>query len=465
MKNGTYQNPLVKLIAMRRRICSLVGITALALLGGINPARAASSTAKGSDSRHWIGTWGTAAQPSVPGQPQGFRNQTLRLIVHTSAGGKGVRIKISNTFGDQPLVIGGAHIARRVDGAKIDPGSDRILTFRKLPSTTIPARSMAVSDPVELDVPALSDLAVSIFLPNPTAATTDHALALQTNYVSPETGDHAAEASFPVAEKIDSWPFLTGVDVAASPGGATIVALGSSLTDGDGTTADANRRWPDVLAERLQKNGGAELGVLNEGIIGNRLLSDSQSPHQRGGPPPLGAYFEQVGALLGEAGLARFERDVLTQAGVKYVILAVGVNDILFPGAFVPASESVTTQDLIAGYRQLVARAHQNGIRAIGTTIPPFEKALFRQPFFDRFYSPDNEKTREAVNAWMRSSGEFDGVIDFDRAVRDPARPARLLPGYDSGDHLHPNDSGSVAEGNIIPLTLFHAAHPLPAPE
>ncbi|MGC9997752.1 MAG: SGNH/GDSL hydrolase family protein [Terriglobia bacterium] len=465
MKNGTYQNPLVKLIGIRRRICSLVGITALALLCGINPAMAASSTAKGSDSPHWIGTWGTAAQPSVPGHPQVFRNQTLRLIVHTSAGGKEVRIKISNTFGDQPLVIGGAHIARRVDGAKIDPGSDRILTFRKHSSTTIPARSMAVSDPVVLDFPALSDLAVSIFLPDPTSATTDHALALQTNYVSPETGDHAAEASFPIAEKIGSWPFLTGVDVAASPGGVTIVALGSSLTDGDGSTEDANRRWPDVLAERLQKNGGAELGVLNEGIIGNRLLSDSQSPHQRGGPPPLAAFFQQVGPLLGEAGLARFERDVLGQAGVKYVILALGVNDILFPGAFVPATESVTTQDLIAGYRQLVARAHQNGIRAIGTTIPPFEKALFRQPFFDRFYSPDNEKTRQAVNAWILSSREFDGVIDFDAAVRDPARPTGLLPAYDSGDHLHPNDSGDVAEGNAIPLTLFHARHPLPASE
>jgi hypothetical protein len=274
-------------MGIRRRICSLIGITALAFLGGINPARAASSTTKDSDSRHWIGTWATAAQPSVPGHPQAFRNQALRRIVHTSAGGKAIRIKISNTFGDQPLVIGGAHIARRGGGANIDPGSDRTLTFRRHSSTTIPARSMAVSDPVELDVPALSDFAVSIFLPGLTVATTDHALALQTNYVSPGTGDHVAEASFPVSEKIDSWPFLTGVDVAASPRGATIVALGSSLTDGDGSTQDANRRWPDVLAERLQKNRGAELGVLNEGIIGNRLLSDSRSPHQGGGPPPL----------------------------------------------------------------------------------------------------------------------------------------------------------------------------------
>jgi len=314
---------------------------------------------------------------------------------------------------------------------------------------------MVVSDPVEMAVPALSDLAVSFFLPGPASATTDHALALQTSYVA--TGNHAAEASFPISDKIDSWPFLTGVDVAASPGGATIVALGSSLTDGDGSTQDANRRWPDVLAERLQKNGGAELGVLNEGIIGNRLLTDSGRPRQQGGPPPLGAFFAQVGPLLGEAGVARFERDVLAQAGVKYVILALGVNDILFPGAFVPATESVTAQDVIAGNRQLIARAHQHGIRAIGTTIPPFGNAIFRQPFFDRFYTPEHEKTRQAVNAWIRSSGEFDGIIDFDAAVQDPAQPTRILPAYDSGDHLHPNDAGDVAEGNAIPLALFGA--------
>jgi len=455
MKNETYRNPQAKRTRIRRRICSLVGITALLLLAGINRAGAASSSAKDSDSRHWIGTWATAAQPSAPGQPQMFRNQTLRLIVHTSAGGRSVRIRISNTFGDQPLVIEGAHIARRADGASIDPGSDRTLTFRQRASTTIPARSMVVSDPVEMAVPALSDLAVSFFLPGPASATTDHALALQTSYVA--TGNHAAEASFPISDKIDSWPFLTGVDVVASPGGATIVALGSSLTDGDGSTQDANRRWPDVLAERLQKNGGAELGVLNEGIIGNRLLTDSGRPRQQGGPPPLGAFFAQVGPLLGEAGVARFERDVLAQAGVKYVILALGVNDILFPGAFVPATESVTAQDVIAGNRQLIARAHQHGIRAIGTTIPPFGNAIFRQPFFDRFYTPEHEKTRQAVNAWIRSSGEFDGIIDFDAAVQDPAQPTRILPAYDSGDHLHPNDAGDVAEGNAIPLALFGA--------
>ena len=328
---------------------------------------------------NWVGTWAASPQAAFRGQVQTFHNQTLRLIVHTSVGGKKIRIKISNTFGDHPLLIGSAHVARRVSEAEIDPASDRPLKFHGHPSTTIPPRSMVVSDPVNFDVPALSDLAISLFFPETAALTTWHILALQTNYVSAETGDATATARFPVAKTIDFWPFLAGVDVAASPHAATIVALGSSLTDGDGSTRDTNRRWPDVLAERLQKAGGevAELGVLNEGIIGNRLLSDTQSPRQAGGPPPLGAVFEELGPALGQSGVARFDRDVLAQAGVKYVILALGVNDVLFPGAFIPQSETVTAKDLIAGNRQLVARAHKKGIRAIGTTIPPFEHALF----------------------------------------------------------------------------------------
>jgi lysophospholipase L1-like esterase len=407
----------------------------------------------------WIGTWVTAPQAAPKGPAQTFHNQTVRLIVHTSAGGKRVRIKISNTFGDQPLLIGAAHIARRSSEADIDATSDRALRFHGRASTTITPRSMAVSDPADLDVPALSDLAISLFFPETAALTTSHILAKQTNYLSAETGDATALTKFPVAKTITSWPFLTGVDVTAASGhAATIVALGSSLTDGDGSTKDTNRRWPDVLAERLQKesDGNKELGVLNEGIIGNRLLSDTQSPRQAGGPPPLGPVYEQLGPALGQSGLARFDRDALSQAGVKYVILALGVNDMLFPGAFIPQTETVTAQDLIKGNRQLIARAHKKGIRVIGTTIPPFEHALFRNPFYDRFYSPENEKIRQEVNAWIRTSGEFDGVIDFDEAVRDPDHPTQILPAYDSGDHLHVNNAGNVAQGNIISLDLFH---------
>lgn len=407
------------------------------------------------NAQQWIGTWGAAPQRTVKGRVPTFHNQTLRLIVHTSTGGKTVRVKLSNLFGEQPLVIGGAHVARRVAGADVDPSSDRALMFGKHSSITIPAGTVATSDPVDLGVPALSDIAISLFLPEATQATTLHLLAQQTNYVSTETGDSTAAAAFPISKTISFWPFLAGAEVLASSRGATIVAFGSSLTDGDGSTKDANRRYPDVLAELLQKNGDTELGVLNEGVIGNRLLSDSQSPHQSGGPAPLGPVFERLGQALGEAGIKRFDHDVLYQSGVKYVILALGVNDILFPGAFVPATETVTAKALISGNRQLIARAHKNGIRVIGTTIPPFEHALFRDPPFDAFYSPEKENIREEVNAWIKSSGEFDGIIDFDAAVRDPNHPTQLLPAYDSGDHLHPNDAGNVAQANAISLALF----------
>jgi lysophospholipase L1-like esterase len=402
--------------------------------------------------QQWIGTWATAPQPAAPGRTQTFHNQSLRLIAHISVGGTKVKIKISNTFGDKPLLIGGAHIARRAAGAEIDPTSDRTLTFRGHASTGVAAGAMVVSDPVALDAPALSDLAISLFLPESTKAMTSHSLALQTNYVSAETGDFTAEVKFPVARTIASWPFLTGVDVEASSRAAAIVAFGSSTTDGDGATKDANKRWPDVLAERLQKDGDRELGMLNEGIIGNRLLTDIHSPRQSGGP--FGSVLEQLGPVLGEAGLTRFDRDALAQAGVRYVILALGVNDILFPGSFIPASESVSAQSLIAGNRQLIARAHKKGIRVIGATIPPFENALFRSPSIS-FFTPEKEGARQAVNAWIRGSREFDGVIDFDEVTRDPSRPTRLLPAYDSGDHLHVNDAGNIAQGNAIPLTLF----------
>lgn len=434
-----------------RRFC-LIAIAA-SVLGALSPTNSWGATDP--NSQHWVGTWAASPQRGMSGQTETFHNQTLRLIVHTSIGGKQARIKISNVFGAQPLVIGSAHIARRAADANIDPSSDRALTFGKQSSITIPAGSLAVSDPVDLVIPALSDVAISLFFPNETAATTVHLLAKQTNYISAEAGDSTATANFRGAKTLSSWPFITGVDVAAAPGAAAIVAFGSSLTDGDGSTKDTNRRWPDVLAERLHKNGNTQLGVLNEGVIGNRLLSDSQSPRQSGGPPPLGPVFQVLGPSLGEAGVTRFERDVLSQAGVKYAILGLGVNDILFPGSFIPATENVTAQQLIAGNRELTTRAHKKGIRVIGTTIPPFEHALFRDPLFQDFYSAEKEKVRQEVNAWIRSGGEFDGVIDFDAAAHDPNHPTQLLPAFDSGDHLHVNNAGNVAQGNAISLALF----------
>jgi len=427
-------------------------VAVVVFLGASAPFGASHSDA-GPTGEHWIGTWATAEQPARPADAQTFRNRTLRLIVRTSAGGKRLRIKVSNAFGDQPLAIGSAHVARRADAADIEASSDRMLTFRGAPSTTIPPRSAAISDPIDLDAPPLSDLAISLFFPQTAVATTSHSLALQTSYVAPKSVDAAAEARFPVERTIASWPFLAGVDVAASPRGAAIVAFGSSTTDGDGSTRDANRRWPDVLAERLQKSAGGavELGVLNEGIIGNRLLYDS--PRQANNP---------FGPMLGEAGLVRFERDVLDQPGAKYVLLCLGVNDILFPAfPFTPPGERVTAEEIVAGYRQLIARARRKGVRVIGTTIPPFEGATFSAAGLNlTFYTPERESARQAVNEWIRRSRAFDAVVDFDEVLRDPTHPARLLPAYAAADHLHVNDAGNVAQGYAIPLSVFRRSVP-----
>lgn len=421
-----------------RLLASAAALLALAA----NLANAEPSVARASSDKKWIGTWGASPQADLPRAPKTYRNQTLRLVVHTSVGGDEIRIKFSNTFGERPLVIGAARVARRTIAAEIDGASDRALTFHGQPSATVPAGSIVVSDPVKLEVSALSDLAISLFLPESTEVTTAHILAKQTSYVSPETGDATAEVKFPIGKKIGSWPFLAGVDVMASPVGATIVAFGSSLTDGDGTTSDTNGRWADVLAERLQKRADreAEIGVLNEGIIGNRLLSDS--PQQA------------FGGALGEAGLTRFDRDVLDQAGVTYVVVGLGINDIAFPGSLTPAAENVTAESIIAGYRQLVARAHRKGVRVIGTTNPPFENSFLASPP-TTFYTPEKEGVRQKVNDWIRSGGEVDGVVDLDAVLRDPSHPTQLLPSYDSGDHLHPNNAGCVAEGNAFPLALF----------
>jgi lysophospholipase L1-like esterase len=402
----------------------------------------------------WIGTWSAAAQPTRPADAQTFRNQSIRLIVHTSTGGKKLRIRLSNVYGDQPVVLGAAHVARRAAGADIDPLSDRAVTFRGQGSTTIAPRSNAESDPIDLDVAPRADLAISVFFAQTAVATTAHILALQTNYVSAvDAGDVTGAARFPVAKTTGQWPFLTGVDVeSSSPNAATIVAFGSSTTDGDGSTKDANRRWPDVLAERLQSDGsggkgnGEQFGVLNEGIIGNRLLHDSP------GTPD-----NPFGPVLGEAGVTRFDRDVLDQPRVRFVFMCLGVNDILFPAfPFTPRAEAVTAENIIAGYRQLIARAHAKGVRMIGTTIPPFEGATFDSAGLHlKLYTSEREAERAAVNKWIKDGREFDGVADFDAAVRDPERPTRLLPAFAAEDHLHVNDAGNVAQAGAVPLSLF----------
>lgn len=418
---------------------------AIAVLGVVVPSHLGVAREREQD-EHWIGTWSTAVQPAQSGRAQTFRHQTIRLIVRVSAGGPRLRVRLSNAYGDRPLTIARARIARRADAARILPTSDRAVSFQGQASKTIAARETVMSDPIDLEVPALSELAVSLFFDQPTVATTSHALALQTNYVSAATGDFTAEPAFPVAETMDSWPFLTGIDVVAPPHGAAIVAFGSSTTDGDGSTHDANRRWPDVLAERLQQHhdSTSPLGVLNQGIIGNRLLFDSPND-------------SPFGPLLGEAGVARFDRDVLGQPGVRYVIVGLGINDITFPALpFTPSTQQVTAARIIDGFSQLIARARHAGVRVILTTLGPFEGRVFTGAGLNiATFSPERERLRQAVNAWIRSTKDVDAIVDFDAAVRDPSRPTRLRPAFDSGDHLHVNDAGNAAQAAAIPLALF----------
>ncbi len=396
-------------------------------------------TASAADQTHWIGAWGASPAPQLPSPAQMFANkllfanQTVREIVHVSAGGAAVRVRLSNAYGSDAVTIGAAHIALRDNKSSIVAASDRVLTFGGRPSVSIPANALVISDPVKLDVSPSADLAVSLFLPKPTTGAGIHYSAQQTSYIVP--GDNTGSPSLSESETLTSWVFLTGLDVAAPASAATIVAFGDSITDGARSTVDANRRWPNVLANRLlAQKDHLELGVLDEGIGGNRILHD----------PALDARF-------GVNALARFDRDVLAQPGVRYVIVLEGINDIGHPGQSAPQSEVVTAADIIAGLEQMVERAHENGLKIFGATLTPFAGTTI-----PGYFTPEKDAKRKAVNEWIRASGAFDGVIDFDKATQDPANPDRMLPAYDGGDHLHPGDAGYQAMGNAIDLSLFH---------
>ncbi|MEJ8821110.1 SGNH/GDSL hydrolase family protein [Variovorax humicola] len=371
----------------------------------------------------WVVTWAAGPHAGNEFAPytQFAAQTTLRQIVRVSSGGTRVRVRLSNESGSQPLVIGAAHVGLRSSGAGVVPASDRLLTFGGANSVTIPAGAPALSDPVTLDVPAQSDLAVSIYLPNAVTAGTRHYFSLQTNYLS-QFGDYTGMPVPPVSSTVQSYFFLTAVDVLSVTGASAVAVLGDSITDGYRSTTDANRRWTNVLTERLQA-ARIPVAVANEGISANRVVRN----------------------VTGASAITRFDRDVLAQAGVKYAIVLEGINDIGL-GALASA-EPVTADQLIAGYRQLIARAHQKGVRIFGATLPPFEGA--------GYYSAEGEGKRQAVNNWIRTSGEYDAVIDFDQAIRDPGHPSRLRPLYDSGDHLHPNDAGYRAMGQAIVLQLF----------
>ena len=409
----------------------------------VAPVRAAALLAGDGSTRAggWVGTWATVPTTTPAINTTTFANQTIREIVHVSIGGDAVRVRLSNEFGRQPLVIGEAHVARRAaaGGTRIAPGTDRRLTFGGRAAVSIPAGAPLLSDPVALAVAARSDLVVSLYLPVSTPGTTIHAFSFQTNYVA--AGNVTGRTDITPTATIGQWYFLSSVSVHSGRSGGAVVALGDSITDGANTTADANHRWPDLLAQRLLSSR-RDVGVLNEGISGNRMLHDGVSI-----PGSAGEGFV---SFFGESALRRFDRDVASQPDARYVVVLLGINDIGQPGTVsAPATDEVTAADVIGAHRQLIARAHQLGLRVYGATIMPFANDTFG------FFTPAREVKRQAVNAWIRTGREFDAVIDFDRALRDPRQPDQLLAAFDSGDHLHPNDAGTQAMANAVPLHLF----------
>jgi len=387
---------------------------------------------------HWVVSWGTSPSPPPAAaqiQKRGFqfKNQTLREIIHLSIGGAAIRVRFSNLFGKQTLQIGSAHLALRATESSVRARSDRALTFGGLPGIAILPNASVVSDPVNLAAPAQSDLGISIFLPTSATASAIHYLALQTSYVG--SGDQPAALSISNPRATNSWIFLAGVDVSAPPTAAAIAAFGDSRADGDGSTADTNQRLPDAIARRLLHEG-LHRGVLNAGIIGNRLLHDSP----------------QDVPELGVSGLSRFDRDALEQPGVRYVIVFEGIVDIGLPGTpFANASEAVSVEDLAVVMKQLAQRAHDRGMKIFIATQTPFAGATS----ILGIYSPEKDGERKAFNEWIRSNRAFDGVIDFDKAVRDPSHPEAIRAEWDAGDHIHASDAGNATLAKSIDLSLL----------
>jgi len=381
----------------------------------------------------WTATWAASLLASPPRPPADsvdrvltVANRTLRQIVRVSAGGSRVRIRLSNQYGDRPLVIGSAHVALRSSGAAIDPATDRPVTFNGRPSVVIRAGANLVSDPIALAVPQLSDVAISLFIADSARLSTRHALGLQTNYFS--NGDSTAAAGFVPDTTLRVWSFLAGVDVVNPALTGLIVTLGNSITDGAASAADSNGRWPDVLARRLLTSRESPKAVVNAGISGNRVLSFGAGP----------------------SALERFDRDVLMQPGVTHIVVLEGVNDISGGTTAANPRNEISAEELIAGHKQLIDRAHERGLLIYGATLTPIGGM--------RGITPERLAKRDALNAWIRASGAYDAVIDFDKATRDPADTTRFLPAYDSGDHLHPSAAGLKVMGEAVDLALFRKA-------
>lgn len=384
----------------------------------------------------WVGSWAASQQLPEPNNSlaaDDLRDVTLRQIVHLSIGGTELRIHVSNRFSASPLHFTSVHIARPVSSASasIVSGTDKALTFSGSPDVTVPAGADYISDSVAFSAAPLSDLAITLHIDLPPASQTGHPGSRATSYIA--HGDLVSAGELPDAKQVEHWYFIAGVDVnrAVDSNAASIVVLGDSITDGHGATTNENNRWTDILAKRLQDVPETrELAVLNQGIGGNHLLTDG----------------------LGPNALARFDHDVLAQAGVRYLIVLEGVNDLgklALEGEVSASEHDALVRSIVAAYEQIIMRAHTHGIRVIGCTILPYIGSTYYHP------GPASEADRQAVNQWILAPGHFDAVIDFDKAMRDPERSGQLLPGFDSGDHLHPSPAGYAAMGDAVAISLF----------
>jgi lysophospholipase L1-like esterase len=401
--------------------------TTVSLLAVLSVVLCAQSLFAKSHDKQWVGTWASAplldahAKAAEGMFALGGQGATLREVVHVSMGGEMVRVRFSNLYGTGPLVIGAAEIAQSVKGAAIAPGSGKALTFHGQPTVSIPAGALAVSDPAPFSFAPLADLTVSFYLPSPSGPITEHQLGSSTSYHAP--GNVVSSATLDAPSTVTSWEYLNGIDTLASSDAAAVITIGDSITDGARSTPNTNQRWPDELARRLQADPKyRNLSVLNEGISGNKILLDGAGPNA----------------------LARFDRDVIAQSGVKYLLILEGINDI---GRLHSVPNGTTAAELIFALDQMIERAHAHGIVVIGCTLTPYHGA--------GYYTEEGEAIRKAVNDYIRTGGAFDGFVDLEAAVRDPNHPDTYLPANDPGDHLHPNDAGYKLMGDAIDLKLF----------
>ncbi|WP_020576288.1 GDSL-type esterase/lipase family protein [Actinopolymorpha alba] len=409
----------------------LSSVTAVAtLLTGV-------ATAPPAEARRWTAAWVAATQPAMPGYEtpnwsvDGFAEQSVRQVIRVSVGGSSLQVRLTNRYGTGPLRLAGATIGRSTGGAAVAPHTLRHLTFGGRTTLTIPAGREAVSDATVLRTRPLDKLTLTLYFAAPTGPATFHEGAYATTYRA--AGDHRFDTGAKAFDETTrSWYFLAGVDITGSRG--SVVMFGDSLTDGHGSTPDADNRYPDEVAERLVR-AHRRLGVVNAGVNGNHLLND-------------------VPCFSGDSGVTRFERDVLDQPGVHTTVVLMGTNDIGVGGIDIGCANPpvATAAALIGGYRKMIQAARERDVRIVGATIPPMKGAYV-------YDTPEHEAVRDAVNEWIRTSGAFDAVADLDAALADPADPDALRPAYDSGDHLHPNDAGAAAMARAVAPHLLGGNH------